>query len=322
MATADQIKALIKSYLADDDKERFRTISLQVAAYEASKGHKSLAIEIKDIVDNAKLKENKVIQFTPDLSDLVLLTKPKAYLNNLVISKTLTGKINRILKEYLHKGKLEKHGLLNRRKLLMAGKPGTGKTMTASVIASELNLPLYTVQMDRLINKYMGETGAKLRQIFDVIKKQKGVFLFDEFDAIGAERTNENEVGEMRRVLNLFLQFIENDNSESLILAATNNIDILDKALFRRFDDVLHYQLPDDSQILHLLEDRFAGFKLSFQLGNVLDCAYGLSHSDITQACLDAIKEYILEDKKSITMTSFCHFLDDRKMAYGESNAN
>ena len=227
MATANQIKALIKSFLADNDKERFRVISLQVAAYEASKGHKALALEIKNIVDNARLKENNVVQFTPDLSDLVLLTKPKAYLSNLVISAELMNKLHRILKEYLNKGKLEKYGLSNRRKLLMVGKPGTGKTMTASVIASELNLPLYTVQMDRLINKYMGETGAKLRQIFEVIKKQKGVFLFDEFDAIGAERSNENEVGEMRRVLNSFLQFIENDNSDSLILAATNNLDIL-----------------------------------------------------------------------------------------------
>ena len=320
MATAEHIKALIKAFLTDNDKERFRVISLQVAAYEASKGHKSLALEIKNIVDNAKLKESNVIQFTPDLSDLILLTKPKAYLSNLVISDELMTKLNRILKEYLNKGKLEKHGLSNRRKLLMVGKPGTGKTMTASVIASELNLPLYTVQMDRLINKYMGETGAKLRQIFEVIKKQKGVFLFDEFDAIGAERNTENEVGEMRRVLNSFLQFIENDHSDSLILAATNNLDILDKALFRRFDDVLSYDLPDNNQILVLLKDKFADFNITFKFEKIVNHALGLSHSDITLACLDTIKEYILEDKKRISKRSLCKILADRKMVYGDNN--
>lgn len=316
MATADQIKALIKTYLSENDRDRFRIISLQIAAYEASKGHKELAVEIKKIVDNSE-KNNKIIKFTPDLSDLVLLTTRKALLSDLVVSDNLIHKVNKILKEYRNKGKLEKYGLFNRRKLLMVGKPGTGKTMTASVIASELNLPLYTVQMDKLINKYMGETGAKLRQIFDVIKKQKGIFLFDEFDAIGAERNNENEVGEMRRVLNLFLQFIENDTSDSLILAATNNMDILDKALFRRFDDVLSYELPDNDQILILLKDKLADFKISFKLENVINCALGLSHADITNACLDAIKECILEDKKNITKTSLCKLLADKKWSMG-----
>jgi SpoVK/Ycf46/Vps4 family AAA+-type ATPase len=111
--------------------------------------------------------------------------------------------------------------------------------MTASVIASELELPLYTVQVDKLVTKFMGETSARLRQIFDNVEIQQGIYLFDEFDAIGADRTLDNEVGEMRRVLNSFLQFIEQDASDSIIIAATNNQKMLDQALFRRFDDVL-----------------------------------------------------------------------------------
>ena len=133
---------------------------------------------------------------------------------------------------------------MNRRKRLIEGKPGTGKTMTASVIASEVSLPLYTIQVDKLVNKFMGETSARLRQIFDSMETQQGVYLFDEFDAIGADRSLDNEVGEMRRILNSFLQFIEQDASDSIIIAATNNQKILDQALFRRFDDVLHYDLP------------------------------------------------------------------------------
>ncbi len=318
MAKADQIKALIKTFLADNDKEKFRVLSLQVAAHEAKLGHLSLANEIKEIVDKSQRESNKIIQFTPDLSDLVLLTKTKGHLNELFVSEDLDFKIKRILKEYNNREKLHSHSLSNRRKLLLTGAPGTGKTMTASVIATELDLPLYTVQMDRLINKYMGETGAKLRQIFDIIKTKQGVFLFDEFDAIGSERTTENEVGEMRRVLNSFLQFLENDKSDSLILAATNNISLLDQALFRRFDDILDYEKPDREQIEILLKNKLSGFKLNFKVKSVVDCAFGLSHSDITRACLDAIKENILEDKKQITKENFCKLLEDRKGVYNK----
>lgn len=316
MAKAEQIKALIKSYLTDNDKEKFRVLSLQIAAYEAKRGHLSLASEIKEIIDKSQKENNKILQFTPDLSDLVLLTKSKGYLKELIVSEDLAFKINRILKEYNSKQKLYKYGLFNRRKLLLVGAPGTGKTMTASVIATELGLPLYTVQMDKLINKYMGETGAKLRQIFDIIKSKQGVFLFDEFDAIGTERNTENEVGEMRRVLNSFLQFLENDESESLIMAATNNISLLDQALFRRFDDILDYNKPDEKQIETLLKNKLAGFKTNFKIKTIINKACGLSHADIVRACTDAIKEFILEDLDTISKENLSKLLDDRKGIY------
>ena len=121
--------------------------------------------------------------------------------------------------------------------------PGTGKTLTASVLATELKLPLFIVQTDKLISKYMGETGTKLRQVFDAISQDVGIYFFDEFDSIGAERSSDNDVKEMHRVLNLFLQFIEQDTSESIIIAATNSGNLLDQALFRRFDDVLRFDL-------------------------------------------------------------------------------
>ena len=104
----------------------------------------------------------------------------------------------------------------------MIGPPGTGKTMSASALAGEFNLPLFEIRLDGLITKYMGETAAKLRLVFDAIAEMRGIYLFDEFDSIGAQRSMMNDVGEIRRVLNSFLQFIEQDKSDSLILAATN----------------------------------------------------------------------------------------------------
>ena len=132
--------------------------------------------------------------------------------------------------------------------------------MTASIISGELHLPCFIIQMDKLVTKFMGETSATLRQIFDVIQQHRGIFLFDEFDAIGGERGLDNDVGEMRRVLNSFLQFIENDHSESIIIAATNNPRLLDQALYRRFDDILNYEHPTPSETEHLIANRLGIF--------------------------------------------------------------
>lgn len=256
MATAEQIKSLVRSY-SSDHSEHFYTVALQIAAHEARKGHISLAHEIRDIVDEAKRQETKkIIPFSADLEHLVITSNPSTRLSALVVSNVLKERIQRVLREFRQKSKLEKYGLTHRRKVLLVGPPGTGKTLTASILASELKLPLYTILLDKLVTKYMGETSAKLRLVFDVIPQRTGVYFFDEFDAIGGERNLDNDVGEMRRVLNSFLQFIERDRSESLIVAATNNPKILDQALFRRFDDILTYQLPDQEQIQHLVQNR------------------------------------------------------------------
>ena len=131
--------------------------------------------------------------------------------------------------------------------------------MTASVLAGELGLPLFQVRLDGLITKYLGETAAKLRQIFDATSRTRGVYFFDEFDAIGSQRGIPNDVGEIRRVLNSFLQMIEQDRSLSLVVAATNHPGILDSALFRRFDDMLHYELPDTAQVVRAPEGSSLG---------------------------------------------------------------
>lgn len=319
MATAEQIKSLIRSHLSDQP-EQFFTIALQVAAHEAKQGHQSLAHEIRSLVDKAKVRSARVIPFTPDLDHLVLTSEPRERLGVLVQSDEMRGRIERILREYRQKAKLEKHGLSHRRKILLAGPPGTGKTLTAAVLAGELGLPLFTILMDKVVTKFMGETSAKLRQIFNVIQERRGVYLFDEFDAIGGERSRENDVGEMRRVLNSFLQFIEQDNSDSLIVAATNNPRILDQALFRRFDDVLHYHLPEKVEIERLIANRLGSFRSKkMHLETSAKIAESLSHAEITQACDDAIKETILVDRKTVTATLLKQMLQERRSAYKAS---
>jgi SpoVK/Ycf46/Vps4 family AAA+-type ATPase len=318
VATAEQLKALIRSHLSES-QEQFITVALQVAAHEARQGHTSLAHEIRQMVDTARAKATVIIKFPNDLDGLVFSEKPDIDIpmEALVLSEALKARVERIILEFRQQNKLRSHGLKHRRKILLTGAPGTGKTMTARVLASELNLPLHTVQMDRLVTKFMGETSAKLRQIFDRIREVAGVYLFDEFDAIGGERSLDNDVGEMRRVLTSFLQFIENDTSDNLIVAATNNLRLLDRALFRRFDDVLHYDLPGEEERSRLIANLLGTFyDERFPLAKAVAVAEGLSHAEINRACRDAIKSAILSNRSRVTLDSLIKLLKERHAAY------
>ena len=315
MAKADYIVSLIKSHF-NNEPERFITIALQIAAHEAKVGHTLVANEIKTIIDIAKETKHKSKSFAPDLQGLILENVPAVNLSDIITSADIQSKITRIISEFVQRDKLRKHDLENRRKVLLSGPPGTGKTLTASIIANELNLPLFTILMDKMVTKYMGETSAKLRQVFDLIEQKQGVYLFDEFDAIGGERSRDNDVGEMRRVLNSFLQFIERDNSDSLIIAITNNKTLLDQALFRRFDDLILYHLPDEKEKLALLKNRLSQFSKGVKFDELLPNINGLSHAEISLACIDAIKETVLNDKQQMNNDLILKAIKDRNAAY------
>ena len=218
--------------------------------------------------------------------------------------------------EQRQRDKLGAHGLVPRHKLLLVGPPGTGKTMTARALAGELHLPLFIVRLDGLITKFMGETAAKLRLVFDAISETRGVYLFDEFDALGAQRATDNDVGEIRRVLNSFLQFLEADGTDSLIIGATNHSEILDKALFRRFDDVISYDLPKSEAIRRVIENRLAAFNVEeLDWAAVLSAAEGLSQADITRACLEAAKTAVLNDTEQVFTANLLDAIAGRRQS-------
>jgi len=327
MATASQVTTLIRAF-KENDRERFITTAIQLAAHEAKLGHGAVALEIRQLVDALKTQpaSAKVIPFKrtdglEDMGDLVVPAHPEERLPEIILPQLLMEYLERILLEYRQRSKLQAHGMSPRRKVLLAGPPGTGKTMTARVLAGELHLPLYTVLMDKLVTKFMGETSAKLRQIFSCMSQHRGVYLFDEFDAIGGDRARDNDVGEMRRVLNAFLQLLEADSSESLIIAATNEAGILDAALFRRFDDVLYYGAPDAASIEKLLQNKLGVFwQKSSQMSSLVESAKGLSHAEISEACADAVKNAILHDRVKVTDEELQATLCTRKAKYTAVN--
>ena len=315
MATSEQLLALIKAHY-EGDAERVKILSLQIAAHEAKIGHNLFANSIKDIVmkhDSFTL----VNKTKPIESTLITVKSSQNRKSDLIVSEKLEKQIENIILEFTQRAKLNQNGYNNRRKILLEGLPGTGKTLTASVLSSELKLPLYIVQTDKLISKYMGETGSKLRQIFDSISINTGVYFFDEFDSIGSDRASDNDVKEMHRVLNLFLQFIEQDVSDSIIIAATNSGSLLDQALFRRFDDVLRFNLPTETEIKRLFELKLSKFKSKSLIDNdIISLAVGLCHADITKACENAIKQTILSDKKQVEQAVFKDMIQERKNVY------
>lgn len=311
MATAEQIKALLKSH-ADRDDQRFYSIALRVAAKEARMGHNKLASDIKAMVEKsqkaaslgvATSKPTRLVhQVKGDLNGLLELTHSSVRSSELVLSSEVCERLEQVLLEQRRKDLLTQYGLFPRRKLLFTGPPGTGKTMSASVLATELKLPLYMIVLDNLITRFMGETAAKLRLIFDHIKQTRAVYLFDEFDAIGTQRGAQNDVGEIRRVLNSFLLFVEQDASESMIIAATNHPELLDKALYRRFDDIIRFEKPSKEQIRKLVENRLVIFDTnSLEWEEITAAAEGLSSAEVTRASEDAAKEAVLHHKTIIT---------------------
>lgn len=298
MATADQILSLIRNHLNNDDTQ-FRKVALQISAVEARSGHAIVARTIQELLNQKKtsLGTVRLVSKNKDIDDLLLQVDTYDDMTSLVLSQELKEKLDRVIKEYLKKETLSKYGLANRRKLLLYGASGTGKTMTASALAKEFNLPFFVVRTEKVVTKFMGETGQKLGRIFDFINEVPAVYLFDEFDAIGSQRGMDNEVGEQRRILNTFLQLLERDDSDSFIIAATNSIESIDKAMFRRFDDVIEYKLPDREQRLALLREYlYTAKNLDFSSAEPL--FDGMSHAEIKMVCSDIFKESLLNDRK------------------------
>jgi SpoVK/Ycf46/Vps4 family AAA+-type ATPase len=297
---------LLEAHLRGDE-ERFRKLALQLAAAESKAGHTRIAEEIRAVL--SKLPETRAMP-----SPVVDLARPRgdmadvldggysdARLEDIVLSHPTRERLERVLLETRSRAKLESFNVAPTRRLLFHGPPGCGKTFCASVIAGELGLPLMTVRVDGLFSRFLGATANHLRAIFAEMPRRPGVYLFDEFDALAKARTDGQDVGEARRILTAFLQLVDADKSHSLLIAATNHVESLDKAVFRRFDIRLDFEMPTSRQVGELIRLRLAAMELDdATIERVADSAGGLSFADVARACDEAIRNMVLDDRGSL----------------------
>jgi SpoVK/Ycf46/Vps4 family AAA+-type ATPase len=324
MASAQQLIGLIKSH-AEGDADRFFDLAMQLAASEDQKGHTRLADQLRGWAEAGKAPP-QAQRSTPtplvsprgDLAGLLSASYPEVRLRDVITSAHTDDELNHIVSETRMADALERKGLRPRRRVLFSGPPGTGKTLSASALAGELKFPMFTVLLHGLITKYMGETAQKLRLIFDAVRTSRGVYLFDEIDALAATRGVGNDAGEARRILNSFLQFLDEDTGPSIIVATTNLPDILDRAILRRFDLVLPYELPTEANIHKAMDRRLVGFDISsIQWGKVTSVAVGLSTADVIAASEDAARRTVLNHSERIETSAIIASLERRRLLHG-----
>lgn len=318
-ASADHVKALVRAHATGDDKS-FYSVALQVAARAARQGHNRLATELRDLIDDANARSSTPSGPTPvvrpkgELADLVTATYPDVRLTDMTLDDEVRGPLERVLHEQRQRERLEGHGFAPIHRLLFVGPPGTGKTMSAAALATELSLPLFTIRLDTLISRFMGETAAKLRVVFEAAAQTRAVFLFDEFDALGAERGRGDDVGEARRIVNSFLLFLDDAPPESLVIAATNHPGILDQALFRRFDLAVRYEFPDVEHAVEVMRRRLSVLGTSaVDWAAIAEHVGHLSHADLVRAAESAAKQVILAGEKRVTTERLAGALRERR---------
>ena len=308
MPRADLLKQLFRAY-RESDRESFMDVARIIADEERKKHHPALANELLRILDNGVVAAAPSLRgsFQPaprdheKKSSLLEIRHPDRYSKELILHAGTQDILLKVIREFRQWDILEANGLRPSNKLLFCGPPGCGKTATAEVMATELGLPLVYVRFDSVVSSLLGETASNLRKVFEYIHEDAWVVLFDEFDAIGRSRDDATEHGEIKRVVNSFLQMLDNFRGRSLLIAATNFEQALDPALWRRFDEVVRFERPTEAQIGELLEKKLSHVRNSKistkRYGAQLE---GSTFGDIERIANDVLKSCALEGRTQL----------------------
>jgi SpoVK/Ycf46/Vps4 family AAA+-type ATPase len=303
VARADLLKQLFRAQ-RNSDREQFMEAAYAIIDEERRKHHSVLANELIRILNNgipvASPSLTGIIQPPPRDQErktpLLEVRHPDWFFRDLVLDKYITESLMRVIREFREMDILEANGLRPSQKILFCGPPGCGKTVTAEAVAGEIGLPLIYVRFDSVVSSLLGETASNLRKVFEYISQDRWVVLFDEFDAIGRSRDDVTEHGEIKRVVNSFLQMLDNFSSHSLVIAATNFEQALDPALWRRFDEILRFERPTLDQITELMNKRLKPvWNSKISLRNISSQLDGYSFGDVEHICIEVLKNCALE---------------------------
>lgn len=309
---AELLRRIVKSYRARDDDGFVKAVEALIES-ERKQGHTHLA---KDLANLLKNGNHQLARSVTGLSQpprskgealaLIDVRRPTKTMRDIVLADETKTEIERILVEFARRNELAGFGLAPKKKLLLFGPPGNGKTLCAEVLASELDLPLFYVRFDGLIGSYLGETAANLRRVFEYASQGLGILFFDEFDALGKSRDDHEDVGELKRVVNSYLQLLDNYQGPGPVIAATNYERLLDHALWRRFDALIFFPQATESQLVQYFSTRFGAFELrDFGPEDAAGWCRGSSYSDAARTCTEAIKTMVLSGKRCLTAAMF-----------------
>jgi AAA+ superfamily predicted ATPase len=327
------IKRIVRAGVKSDTQALTAAVK-QLASSESKQGHKNFAEELRAMVREPHLDVEVRRYATPpvtpkDLEGGIVGAPPRSKgeaaplidvrwsrksFHDMVLGERPMKRICRFLEEYTKQDRLAAVGLTPKRKLLFFGPPGNGKTLCAEVIAGELEIPLFYVRFDSLVASYLGETAANLRRVFEFANSNSGVVFFDEFDAIGKTRDSRDDVGELKRVVNSFLQLLDSYSGHGPIIAATNYEKLLDHALARRFDDLIHFSPPSEKQLVSYFQGRMKPFRVN---GFTAEEAAGLckdcSFSDADRIFTESLKTIALERSPALTSGAFREAVESYK---------
>ena len=321
MARADLLKKLFSNFKTND-RDGFVRIANEIIEDERKKNHGILADELRMIINNGSTFTPKSVstlatshgngnERQPALYEIIY---PDKTLSDVVLAETNKAKIDQIVREFSNWDVLMSNGAPPTRRVLFYGPPGCGKTLTAGTIATEIGLPLLYVRFDAIISSYLGETAGNIRKVFDFVNGESYVMLFDEFDAIARSRNDQYEHGEIKRVVNTFLQQIDNFKGRSLIIAATNFEQSLDYAIWRRFDSTLRFDMPDNNARFTLFNLKLKQFKGSDNIiTEFLTDMESFSYADVERAALIVIKQCILDGRRMYTKKDVEHAIYQQK---------
>lgn len=305
MASGKLLRQLVK-YGARGDISAFRDAAEAAIFEERQKQHHLLANDLERLLYgehaslDSRLKELHPALELPSAADgaLPLLEERPVVREerDIVLTDSTRQALEGIIREHQRADVLRAHGLQPAQKLLFVGPSGCGKTLAAEVIAAALSLPFLLVRLDSLISSFLGETASNLRRVFDFISKTPVLALFDEVDALTKDRGDTADHGELKRAVNAVLQMMDGYRGSSLIVATTNYESILDRAIWRRFDEILRFDKPDECKIGELLALKLAGVRRNFDVDDekVARLFTGLSHATIERVIRRAVKDMIL----------------------------
>lgn len=303
---AEVLRQLLQAH-AEGDDEAFRRAALKLAAAESKAGHTRIAEDLREIISRMPLGQHRRGQVVDiakprgELADVLDAGYRDERFADIVLADDTSEELHRVIREVRVRDKLERFGVEPRRKLLFHGPPGCGKTLAAAVLAGELGVPLLTVRLAALFSRFLGATASHLGLVFAEMPRRPGVYLFDEFDAVAKARGDAQDVGEMNRVVTAFLQLMDADTSAAIIIAATNHPQLLDPAVFRRFQLNVEFEVPNRAQAMDLIRLRLASFELSeAQVKSFATKTNGLSFAELADLCDEAVRNMVLDGRSKL----------------------